>query len=56
MYARSQVDQKIYEANLRKEALLEVKMEKNSFDLVKWGLYKLRCEEIEDQYAAFKKR
>ena len=31
------------------------KIQKTEFGMIKWDLYRLKCEEIEEQYADFKR-
>ena len=34
----------------------EEKIKKNNFDMLKWDLFRLKCEQIDIDYAEFKKR
>lgn len=43
-------------ARQRREQLDDLRIEKVQFDMLKWELYRLKCEDIEDRYAEFKKR
>ena len=42
-------------AQQRKQDIEDKRSEKNLFEMLKWELYRNKCEQIEDDYAAFKK-
>lgn len=53
---RLHLKDKIAEANLRRKELEDLKMDKKNFDLIKWDLYRAKCEYIDEEHAKFKHR
>ena len=43
------------EALVRKQVIEDERIEKIRFDMLKWDLYRIKCEDINDRYANFKK-
>ena len=53
--ARQEIDNKIEEARLRRDQREEERLEELKFESVKWDLYRMRVDQIEDDYADFKR-
>ena len=53
--ARQQVDDKIEEARQRRIDQEDQRQVQNKFDLIKWDLYRVKCDQIDEDYAMFKK-
>jgi len=53
--ARQEVDNRIAEAKVRREQSTEGRVDKLKFEMLKWELYRLRVDSIEDDYADFKR-
>ena len=43
------------QAIIRKQSIEDERLEKIKFDMLKWDLYRLKCEDIEERHAQFKK-
>jgi len=54
--ARQQVVERIEDARLRRLDQEDQRQVQNKFDLIKWDLYRLKCDQIDEEYAMFKKR
>ena len=48
-------EQRTVEAKQKRDQILKEKIEKVEFGMIKWDLYRMKCEEIEEQYADFKR-
>ena len=53
--ARLEIDNKIEEAKGRREQQEVERLEQLQFEAIKWELYRMRVEQIEDDYADFKR-
>ena len=54
-YSRELLQLKIEEAQRRKKEIEDQKVERSKFQMLKWDLYRKKCEQIDDAYATFKK-
>lgn len=46
---------KVQQALEKKQVLENERQDKIQFEMIKWDLYRIKCEDIEERYAAFKK-
>ena len=54
-YTRELLQLKIEEAQKRKKEMEEQRLERSKFQMMKWDLYRKKCEQIEEAYSHFKK-
>lgn len=52
---RAMISEKIEDAATRRDLLMAQNLQRWQFEMIKWDLYRAKCEQIEDEYADFKK-
>jgi len=52
---KMKAEDKLEEVKLRRQAIEKKKLEKAQFEMIKWNLYRIKVDQIEDDYADFKR-